>query len=450
MIDILQTIHKNIPSRIRPYVFNGLRSLRTFLNTQTEQSWSRTTFVLAALCLTLIIANGVTVPAKKLISPILSNSLHSLGSQPSRQYEVFGFVPYWTMNKLDNVDFNTLSTLSFFGVPVMGDGNLDTTDIGYTKFHSKQATDLFIKAHNHKTRVVLTITQMENANIEALLDSDEAQEIAVSQTVDEVKKRGIDGVNVDFEYVGNPGYLYREKYSQFIAKLTNRMHEEVAGSRVTISVYASAAKSPKLYNIKELGATTDGIFMMAYDFAVAGSEKAAPTAPLYGYKEGKYSYDVATAVHDFLRYMPANKLILGVPYYGYNYPVAKPAVNASTYPSWYWNGDRATQTYEVAQENVNATVRSDDDYTEGWDSVGEVGWKAYKSESTGTWRMIFLDDSRSLSLKYDFAKNNNLAGVGMWALGFDEGHPELWDLLRAKFGPKLADSSTYREIGDGI
>ncbi len=308
-----------------------------------------------------------------------------------------------------------------------------------------------MKAHAHNTRVVLTLTQMKNEHIEAFLESEEAQEIAVSQAVEEVKKRGIDGVNIDFEYVGNPGYIYRNKFSKFVQKLSERMHTVVPSSRVTVSVYASAAKSPKLYDIADLSASTDGIFMMAYDFSGASAEKAAPTAPLYGYKEGKYYYDIATAVRDFLRYMPAEKLILGVPYYGYNYPVHAAKVNATTYPSWYWNGDRATQTYHVALSNVNATVRADYDYKEGWDEVGKVGWKAYKSEDTNTWRMLFLDDTRSLSLKYDFAKSNNLAGVGMWALGFDEGRTELWDLLRTKFGPKLADSAvSQRHINGGI
>lgn len=436
----VDTSHASFPRR-------GISFFRHFLNSQTEKSWSKVTLLLAVCCLVLVIGNGVIPEGKKIVSPLLS----PLGPDLQKQYEVFGFAPYWTLHKLDNVDFDTLSTLAYFGVPVLGDGSLDTKDIGYKRFHSKQATRLFMKAHAHNTRVVLTLTQMKNEEIEALLDSDEAQEIAITKAVSEVKKRGIDGINVDFEYVGNPGYIYRQKYSRFVKKLSDRMHAAVPSSRVTVSVYASAVKSPKLYDIAALSDSTDGVFMMAYDFSVASSEKAAPTAPLHGYKEGKYAYDIATAVEDFLNYMPAEKLILGVPYYGYNYPVKSIQVNAGTYPSWYWNGNRVTQTYEVATRNVNATVRSDEEYKEGWDPIGKVGWRAYKSEKTNTWRMLFLDDHRSLSLKYDFVKENNLAGVGMWALGFDEGRTELWDLLRVKFGAKLADSAiSGKSIQEGI
>jgi len=52
--------------------------------------------------------------------------------------------------------------------------------------------------------------------------------------------------------------------------------------------------------------------------------------------------------------------------------------------------------------------------------------------------MIFLDDSKSLKIKYQFAKEKNLAGVGMWALGFDDGKHELWNLLNLEFGNMLA------------
>ena len=46
---------------------------------------------------------------------------------------------------------------------------------------------------------------------------------------------------------------------------------------------------------------------------------------------------------------------------------------------------------------------------------------------------MWYDDSLSLSLKYQFAKEQQLAGVGMWALGYDEGHDELWGAIESQF-----------------
>jgi spore germination protein YaaH len=130
--------------------------------------------------------------------------------------------------------------------------------------------------------------------------------------------------------------------------------------------------------------------------------------------------------------MPADKLIMGVPYYGYDYLVYEPAVKAETRPYGSWRGTPNAKTYEYTRENIDAEKV-------GWDDVGKVGWKAYYVAETDTWRMIFLDDERSLRYKYEFAKNKNLQGVGMWALGFDNGESALWALLREQFGVKLAD-----------
>lgn len=348
-------------------------------------------------------------------------------------HEVFGFAPYWTFNKLDNVDFDVLTTFAYFGIDVFGDGNLDTFNTGYEVFQSDKATEIFKKAHRHGSRVVLTLTQMDNFEIETLLDNPEGQEMAIKEAVLLVKKRGIDGINVDFEYNGDPGQDYRNKFTSFVSTLTQKMHSEVSSSKVTVSVYAASVKDPKIYDIGALSKISDGIFMMAYDFAVTGSDNAIPTSPLYGYKEGKYWYDVSTAVEDFLKVMPADKLILGVPYYGYNYLVYEPTVNAETLPYWTWRGSPVAQTYSLVKNEVESQQT-------GWDDLGKVGWTAYFDEYGYTWRMIFLEDSQSLGLKYDFAKDKKLKGVGMWALGFDHGKEDLWDTLRHKFGSKLADS----------
>ena len=159
---------------------------------------------------------------------------------------------------------------------------------------------------------------------------------------------GIDGVSIDVEYSGNPGPAYRQSFTGFVKNLSDRIHSDIPNSQVTVAVYALSAKNPQLYDIGAIAQSADQVFMMAYDFASATADNAAPTAPLYGYKEGKYPYDIATAVNDFLKVMPSQKLILGVPYYGYNYPVYHPTVNSQTYP--YTAGD--VQTYANAQDTI--------------------------------------------------------------------------------------------------
>lgn len=416
-------------------------------------SVKRNRYIVAAVAdflLIMIILSGPK-PAVNLISPLVAplQPLQPLTQTESKSgHTVFGFAPFWTFNNLDNVDFKVLTDFAYFGVELDGNGNLDREGQGYQTFKSKKATDIFKKAHRSGTRVILTVTQMKNDPILALMDDSQAQENAINQIVSEVTSRGIDGVNVDMEYTGDPGDAYRAKFTTFVINLKHRLNQEQPNSKVTVSVYASAVKDPKIYDIADLGQVVDGVFMMAYDFAVAGSDNAIPTAPLNGHKEGKYWYDVATAVDDFLKYMPREKLILGVPYYGYNYLVYEPKIKAETRASS-WRGRPAAQTYSIAKENLTPSMDWADNYQEGWDPDGKVGYIAYRVKQTGTWRMVFLEDVRSLGMKYDFAKEKKLAGVGMWALGFDNGKSELWTLLKDKFGQKsVANLNTQERIND--
>lgn len=381
-----------------------------------------------------------------LISSFSSRILSPIQVEKSNR-EVFGFAPYWTFDKLDNVDFDVLTTLAYFGVEVNGNGYLETDGIGYETFQSDKATKIFKSAHANGTRIVLTLTQMDNDSIIALLDNPDGQKNTIEEAVNVVKSRGIDGINIDFEYMGDPGLEYRDKFAFFISNLTQQMHKEIPSSKVTVSVYASSVKEPKIYDISKLHSVSDGIFMMAYDFATTGSDVVIPTAPLNGHKEGKYWYDISTAVDDFLAVMPSEKLILGLPWYGYNYPVLKPEVKAARdygyYSYYWWRGYRYRQYVgreEASAQTYAIAIDSNPTEMEGWDEFGKVGWKAYK-DASGLWRMIFLDDAKSLEIKYDFAKAKKLGGVGMWALGFDDGKQELWTLLRHKFGIKLAENT---------
>ena len=380
---------------------------------------------------------------KNIISPIASAfiPLKSLKENEVKDYqhEVFGFLPHWNFDNTHTIDYEALTTLAYFDIKIDSSGEILKNDAGYESFISDEATQIFRKAHKNGVRVVLTLTLMDNSHIRALLDNPQAQQRIIDQSVELVKKRGIDGINIDIEYEGDAGDDYREKFTKFAASMTNKMHAEVSSSKVTVSVYASGVKYPKVQDIGEVAQVTDGIFMMGYDFAVSSSEIAMPTAPLGGYKEGKYWYDISTAIDDFLTVMPAHKLILGTPWYGLNFEVYEPSFKAETV-SWYYLGRQGIiQTYNNVKEHVHPNRSDATAYKTGWDDVGQVGWKAYYMPATDTWRMVYMDDPRSLGAKYDLAKEKGLLGVGIWAIGFEGNSTEMWDIIRQKFGTKIAD-----------
>ena len=105
---------------------------------------------------------------------------------------------------------------------------------------------------------------------------------------------------------------------------------------------------------------------------------------------------------------------------------------------------------EQEVQNFILRLRLAQSYGKLWHSTSQTPWYHYNNNG---WNQGWYDDSLSLSLKYDFALFNDLKGVGIWALGYDDGRPELWELLHAKFGdtaPPTKPSNLYmKNIGQG-
>ena len=77
----------------------------------------------------------------------------------------------------------------------------------------------------------------------------------------------------------------------------------------------------------------------------------------------------------------------------------------------------------------------DSDYKKDikWDTEGKVPYFTYYNSQGGVNRQVYFENSDSLKEKYKLAKNEGLAGVGIWALGYDGDRKELWDVLREEF-----------------
>jgi spore germination protein YaaH len=364
------------------------------------------------LCSLLILDTIRTVPmmvhrAQQMIRP------------PTKPKEVIAFAPYWTIPADHEVEFQTLTTLAYFDIPLLPSGDLDTQSKGYRNLFTPKTQQLLQAARNNQVHVGMTISLMDNDSITAFLEQPDWS-ATMQQMTALLRSTGSDTLVIDIEYTGTPSPHLKDRFTEFVAQTSQTLQVNDDRYRVITAVYASAARQPMLYDVQQLSQHSNYMFMMAYDFATTSATTAMPTAPLYGHKEGLYWYDIATAVDDFLKLMPREKLILGVPYYGYNYALAdEPGVKANLR-----TGQAFAQTVKSVEENVNPRIIS-----QGWDNAGKVGWKAYRDPQTAALRIIFSEDERSLREKYLFAANKQLAGVGMWALGFDNNRKELWNLL---------------------
>jgi hypothetical protein len=145
----------------------------------------------------------------------------------------------------------------------------------------------------------------------------------------------------------------------------------------------------------------DAFFVMAYD--MDDPSTPSPTAALTG-----PGFTDLAALAEYTSVVPASKVILGVPYYGYDWPTAGPA-----------QGDPATGgPSPVSYAQVVAEA-----HPVYWDPVTQTPWTSYQ---VGTqWHQTWFDDATSLALKAQLADSYHIAGLGVWALGMDGNDPSM-------------------------
>jgi spore germination protein YaaH len=341
-------------------------------------------------------------------------------STPS--HEVFGYHPYWMGTAWTNYNFNLISTLAYFGAEVTATG-------GISDDHGWPTTSLINTAHAAGTDVVLTAILFNSSDIATLLSSSSYRQTLINNLVNSVSSAGADGVNIDFE--GMPA-SQKNNMVQFITDLKNAFETTIPGSQVTLAM--PAVDWSNAWDYDALATISDGLFIMGYAYHYSGSSVSGPNSPLSG-----SGYTITWTVNDYLNKTnnQADKIILGLPYYGFEWPTSSGTAGAST------TGTGSAKFYSEMESNALS-------FGKLWHAQSQTPW--YKYQNSG-WVQGWYDDSLSLSLKYDFAMNQNLKGVGIWALGYDGSETELWDLLAHKFGatapPTTPGKLSIRNVGNG-
>ncbi len=351
--------------------------------------------------------------------------------------EVFGFLPYWELtDKSTTLDWRTLSTVAYFSVGCTSTGSLDkrtssgAATTGWAGWTSSKMTSVINAAHEHRTRVVLTVScfawSASGASIQAsLLGSATRRATLAKQIAAAVRDRGADGANLDFEPIV-PGYA--DEFTALVRKVRSELNNVAPGYQLTFDTMGSIGNQPIAAATAPGGA--DAVFVMGYDYRTAGSSSAGSIAPLTG-----PLYDLTDTVKAYTAKISPSKVILGVPYYGRAWSTVSDGLHAKTLsPSKY--GASAEPFYAEAIGIANANGRR-------WDSVEQSAWTAYRKQTctaaygcVTSWRQLYYDDAASLKRKYDLVNREHLRGVGIWALGYDDGRTELRAALADKF---LAD-----------
>jgi hypothetical protein len=323
----------------------------------------------------------------------------SLASAPVLQsHEIFGFAPYWTLPQSSGFDVSDLTTIAYFSIGVNGDGSIDESGPGWTGYESQDLADLITRAHAAGSRVVLTVTCFGQSALNQLTSDPTAAKQLSTALVPLVAAKNFDGVNFDFEGQGSGD---RAGLDSLMAQVSGALRAADPHWQVTMDTYASAADDPGgFYDIAGLAPSVDAFFVMAYDM---NGSSPSPTAALTG--SGFTDLD---ALQEYTSVVPASKVILGVPYYGYDWPTTGPALGATA------TGPKTPLSYS------QITAANHPLY---WDPVTQTAWTSYQVGSQ--WHQTWFDDPSSLALKAQLAGFFHIAGLGVWALGMDGNNPAM-------------------------
>jgi hypothetical protein len=155
----------------------------------------------------------------------------------------------------------------------------------------------------------------------------------------------------------------------------------------------------------------DGFFVMAYD--MNNPTAPSPTAPVSGPGNAD-----ATDIAEYVDVVPRSKIILGVPYYGYDWPTTGPDVGDAA------TGPPTAVTYSQVAADNSPTY---------WDPTSQTPWTAYQSGTQ--WHQVYFDNPTSLAIKARLANADGIAGVGVWALGMDDDDPAMLAALLGNAAP---------------
>lgn len=223
----------------------------------------------------------------------------------------------------------------------------------------------------------------------------------IDSVVKELERKGYRGLDVDFEYV------YPEDagaYAAFLATLNERLSPLGYPVIAALAPKISADQRGALYeghDFAAIGAAADRVLLMTYEWGYTYGPPMA-VAPLP---------NVRQVVEYALTEIPAGKIWLGVPLYGYDW----------TLP--FVQGESRAQSISP-QEAIARALRYGVEIQ--YDQRAQAPWYRYTDEG-GAVHEVWFEDARSIQAKLALVPEYGLDGVGYWNLM--RPFPQNWAVL---------------------
>lgn len=338
---------------------------------------------------------------------IYTHKITPLKEKKGMFYDYYGYCPYWiSTDAYTNFRFHLLTHIAYFSVGIDTLGNIGSIP------NQDRFSTLYSLAHSMGVKVHMTFTLFGSNSVSKFLNKASSRNNAINGISQMITNYGLDGANIDFEFVLSS---VRDSFSKFINDLYYALINHPDGRKELYIAMPAVPPWYPGYDYAYLSSHSDGLFIMAYDYHYSGSSNAGPVSPatpssFWG------SWATSSTIKSYLDYGASrNKLILGLPYYGFDWPTVSSSIGSST------RGSGSAVLFKDAIVNAGS-------YGRLWDTYSLTPWYRYYVNGDG-WHQCWYDDSFSLYLKFTQARDSSLKGAGCWALGYDDGYDDIWNAI---------------------
>ncbi len=233
-----------------------------------------------------------------------------------------------------------------------------------------------------------------------VLSSTAHRDNLVKNLVGEVTRVGADGINIDFEFITKDSAPH---FLQFLRELYIACKDK--GLTISTDNYYPN-KLNEYYRLDIQKECVDYIIFMGYDEYHKKSTSAGPVASLSFVKNG---------VDGMLKKVPANQLILGVPFFSRKWTTKTDDDGNATVSSTA-EGMEAMRSY-VKQAGTKFSI----------DEKTGLNYAALRTSADGLIQ-IWLQDAEFIKKEMNIARENQLAGVSAWRLGYET--KDAWEEIK--------------------
>ncbi|NRD76897.1 fibronectin type III domain-containing protein [Bacillus sp. BRMEA1] len=393
-----------------PWVSNGQQTLKVVVYDTANQT---------AQAIKTVTVNNVKVT----VAPVQS------------AYKMIGYYTSWSTYsnyQIANIDASKLTQLNYAFANISDDGKIEMGD-AWADVQKPFPGDTSSQPLKGNFNQLLKLKQ-QNPNLKTIISvggwsgsqkfsdvalTDQSRTVFANSVLQFILQYGFDGVDLDWEYPvtgGESGNTYRpedkQNFTLLLQKIRSVFDAQSAqdGKKYIITIAGGAGKSyaanTELNLIQQY---VDYIQLMTYDIHGSWDTLTGLNAPLYRDPSSKFyaEWSVQDAVQMYLNNgVPANKLIMGVPFYARVYNQVN-NVNNGLYTSFTGGGSAITYA------NLAANYLNKNGFIRYWDAASDVPWLFNGSQ------FVSYDDEESMGYKTSFIKSMGLGGAMMWELSQD-------------------------------